>query len=271
MIKLCIAGATGRMGKTLIKEAKESQFSIVGAVTSNKNPNIGKTLKELNLDSSNTTLVGPSGIKYALEEADIYVSFTNTEAELENIPVVAEHGVKIVTGTTGFNENEIKLLESLVSNKVPAVFAPNFSLGVNVLLKILEPLSLLPNSFDISIVEAHHTGKKDAPSGTANAIGDVVSRLKGYDSLVHGRSGISPRKSNDIEIMSVRAGGIPGTHQIIVAGPYEMIKIEHTAFTRSVFAHGALLVAEWISGVSQPGLYSLDDVLEARIHENSQK
>ncbi|MCD6089582.1 4-hydroxy-tetrahydrodipicolinate reductase, partial [Candidatus Bathyarchaeota archaeon] len=100
-----------------------------------------------------------------------------------------------------------------------------------------------------------------APSGTAKKLGELVSEARGYSSIIHGREGISVRKPGELEVLSVRAGGIPGIHEVIVAGPHEMIRIEHTAFSRSVFAQGALYAAEWVSKQTEPGIYSMDDVL----------
>jgi len=262
MIRLCVAGATGRMGSTVIREATAKGFEIVGAIAVTNDPNQGKTLRELGLCDSSVKVVDSSRLKEATERADVYVSFTSPEAEVVNIPAVAGLGKKIVMGTTGLTEDQIHELKSIVSSKVPAVFSPNFAIGVNVLLKLLQPLKTLPSDYDISIIEAHHSGKKDAPSGTAKALANVVSSLRGYKETTYGRSGISLRKPGELEVMAVRAGGIPGIHQIIAAGPHEMIRIEHISFSRSVFAQGALYAAEWVSKQTKPGVYSLDDVLE---------
>ena len=261
MIRLCVAGATGRMGSTVIREAVLRDFEIVGAIAAPEEPDQGKTLRELGLCDSDVRVVDPSRLEEATEEADVYVSFTSPEAEVSNIPVVAALGKRIVMGTTGLTEDQTSRLKAVVSSKVPAVFAPNFAIGVNILFKILKPLEALPREYDISIVEAHHSGKKDAPSGTAKAIASLISTLRGYEKTVHGRSGVSLRKPGELEVMALRAGGIPGIHQIIAAGPHEMIRIEHISFSRRVFAQGALYAAEWVSKQKKPGVYSLDDVL----------
>ena len=262
MIKICVAGATGRMGSTLLKEAcGKSNFQIVGAVTSPDNENLGKTLSSSGICDSNVVLKSPEELKEALRDADVYISFTTPEAEMENLPIVADSGVKIVMGTTGFSDYQISRLKEYVSIRVPAVFAPNFAIGVNILFKLLLSLGALPEDYDFSIVEMHHTGKRDAPSGTAKKIADIISKLRNYQKIVHGRSGVSLREKGELEVSSIRAGGIPGIHNVIVAGKYEMINIEHVSFSRSVFAQGALYAAEWIYGVSKPGIYSMEDVL----------
>ncbi|MGB9853961.1 MAG: 4-hydroxy-tetrahydrodipicolinate reductase [Candidatus Bathyarchaeales archaeon] len=262
MIKLCVAGATGRMGSTLIREALDRGFQVVGAVAAPGEPSLGKTLRELGICNLDLTVVDSTEIKNAVKSADVYVSFTSPKAELTNLPVVANTGKRIVMGTTGFTDEELDRLKEVVSKRVPAVFSPNFSVGVNFLLKMLKTLKILPQEYDISIVEAHHIGKKDAPSGTAQSVAKLLSEIRGYKKLVHGREGINPRKPDEIEVLSVRGGGIPGIHKVIVAGPYDMITIEHTAFSRSVFAQGALYAVEWIMKQTKPGVYSMEDVLE---------
>lgn len=261
MIKLCVAGATGKMGSTLINEAVTRGFNIVGAVAAPDDPNIGKSLKNVGICSSDTTIVDPSRLREAAENADVHVTFTTPTAELTNLPIIAEMGKRIVMGTTGFTDDQMKTLREAVGTKVPAVFSPNYALGVNVLFKLIETLRLFPSDYDFSIVEVHHIGKKDAPSGTARKISKLVSKTRGYTKVIHGREGISPRRSGELEVLSVRAGGVPGVHELMIAGPYEMIRIEHTTFSRLVFAQGALYAAEWIYKRDKPGIYTMDDVL----------
>jgi 4-hydroxy-tetrahydrodipicolinate reductase len=148
-----------------------------------------------------------------------------------------------------------------VSGRVPAIFSPNFALGVNILFKLAQVLKSFPPEYNFSISEIHHTGKKDAPSGTAKKLGEIIAGIRGYSTIVHGREGISPRKPEELEISAFRAGGVPGIHDLIVAGPYEMLRIEHTAFSRSVFAQGAVYAAEWINKQSEPKIFTMEDVL----------
>ena len=261
MIRLCVAGATGRMGGTLIQEAVNRGFQVVGAIAALDDPKQGKTLRDLGLCNYDLRVVDPSRLEEAAHEADVYVSFTSPEAELSNIPAVASIGKRIVMGTTGLTNDQISQLREVVSSRVPAVFAPNFAIGVNILFKLLKSLKSLPKDYDISIVEAHHSGKRDAPSGTAVSIAKQISEMRGYETTVHGRSGISLRKPGEIEVVAIRVGGIPGIHRIVAAGPHEMLSIEHLSFSRSVFAQGALIAAEWLMKQPNPGVYSLDDVL----------
>ncbi|MEM1589957.1 MAG: 4-hydroxy-tetrahydrodipicolinate reductase, partial [Candidatus Bathyarchaeia archaeon] len=186
MIKICVVGATGRMGRTVISEAVNRNFEIVGAVASPNNPGLGKTLRELKICELDVPLYGPSRLKEALEKADVYLSFTTPEAELHNIPEAADIGKRIVMGTTGFTEDQLNKLRTIVSSKVPAVFASNFSLGVNFMFKLLHELASLPEEYEISIIEAHHSKKRDSPSGTALSIAKIVSAARGYSKIVHG-------------------------------------------------------------------------------------
>jgi len=256
-----VAGATGRMGSTLIREAVARGYRVVGAVAAKEDPNIGRTLRESGVCDLDVKIVDPAGIPEAVREADVYVSFTTPEAEVVNLPVVADLGKKIVMGTTGFTNEQMRRIVEAVSGKVPAVFSPNFAIGVNILFRLLRLMKIFPEGYDFSIVEIHHSGKRDAPSGTAKRMGEIISEARGYSTVSYGREGISVRKPGELEILAVRAGGVPGIHEIIVAGPYEMIRIEHTAFSRSVFAQGALYAVSWVYKQEKPGIYTMDDVL----------
>lgn len=249
------------MGSTLIKEAAARGFDVVGAVEAKGNPNVGKTLREAGVCDSDVRIVDSSKLQEAVREADVFMSFTTPEAEVANLPVVAGLGKKIVVGTTGLSDEQMAKIREAVSKKVPAVISPNYAIGVNVMFNLTKALAKLPSDYDFSITEVHHTGKKDAPSGTAKKLGALVSEARKYSSTVYGREGINPRKPGEIEILSIRAGGVAGIHDLIVAGPYEMIRVEHTAFSRSVFAQGALFAAEWVCKQTKPGIYGMDDVL----------
>lgn len=261
MISICIAGVTGRVGSTLLREALNKNYQIVGAVESPDNVNIGKSLREIGLCSSDIKLLSSADLSESIKNADVYITFTTPDAEVSNLPVVAELGKRIVMGTTGFTNEQMEKIRKTVSSKVPAVFSPNFALGVNVLFKLTKICKAFPSEYDFSITEIHHTGKKDAPSGTAKEIARIVSSFKDYTKVIYGREGLSLRKSDELEISSLRTGGVPGVHNLVIAGPYEMIRIEHTAFSRSVFAQGALYAAEWIYKQSESRIYSMEDVL----------
>jgi 4-hydroxy-tetrahydrodipicolinate reductase len=261
MLRLCVAGAAGRMGNAIITEATSKGHQIVGAIEAPDNPCIGKTLRELSVANSDTQIQGSDRLKEALQNADVYVSFTMPAAEVVNIPIVANLGKRIILGTTGFTAEQNRQVVNAMLGKVPAVFSPNYSVGVNILFKLAEALKAFPQGYDFSISEIHHTGKKDAPSGTARKLGEIIAATRGYTKVVSGREGISPRQAGELEIMALRAGGVPGIHDLVVAGPYEMLRIEHTAFSRNVFAQGAVYAAEWLSRQNEPRVYSMADVL----------
>ena len=261
MLRLCVAGAAGRMGNAVISEAAAKGHQITGAVEAQGNPCIGRTLRELGICDSDTQIAGPDRISEAVRNADVYVTFTTPAAEMQNVPAVATLGKRVVLGTTGFTEEQNRQLREAVQGKVPAVFSPNFSVGVNILFNLAQALKAFPREYTFSISEIHHTGKKDAPSGTAKKLGQIIRDVRGYSRTVYGREGTSPRQSEELEITALRAGGVPGIHDLIVAGPHEMLRIEHTAFSRSVFAQGAVYAAEWLSRQTQPRIFSMEDVL----------
>jgi 4-hydroxy-tetrahydrodipicolinate reductase len=261
MLKLCVAGAAGKMSSTVIREAAAKCHQIVGAIEAPNNPCIGKTLRELSICDSDTTIVSSEKISEAAKDADVYITFTSPTAEVQNIPAVVELGKRIVLGTTGFTEEQTRQVRNAVSGRVPAVFSPNFSVGVNILFKLAQALKSFPPEYNFSIIEIHHTGKKDAPSGTAKKLGEIIANTRCYSKTVYGREGMSPRQPEELEIAALRVGGVPGIHDLIVAGPHEMLRIEHTAFSRNVFAQGAVYGAEWISKQNQPKIFSMEDVL----------
>jgi len=261
MLKLCVAGAAGRMGNAVISEAAAKGHQITGAVEAAGNPCIGRTLRELGICDSDTQIVGPDRISEACRDADVYVTFTAPAAEMENVPAVIALGKRVVLGTTGFTEEQNRQLNEAVQGRVPAVFSPNFSVGVNILFNLARALKAFPQEYTFSISEIHHTGKKDAPSGTAKKLGQIITDVRGYSRTVYGREGLSPRQPEELEITALRAGGVPGIHDLIVAGPHEMLRIEHIAFSRSVLAQGAVYAAEWLSRQTQPRIFSMEDVL----------
>jgi 4-hydroxy-tetrahydrodipicolinate reductase len=261
MLKLCIAGAAGRMGNAIINEATSKGHQIVGAIEATNSPCTGKTFRELGIANSDTKIMSSDRISEALRDADVYLSFTTPEAEVVNIPIVANLGKRIILGTTGFTPEQNCQVVNSMSGKVPAVFSPNYSVGVNILFKLAEALKAFPPGYDFSITEIHHAGKKDAPSGTAKKLGEIIANTHGYTKVVSGREGISPREVGELEITALRAGGVPGMHDLIVAGPYEMLRIEHIAFSRNVFAQGAVYAAEWLNKKNDPKVFSMADVL----------
>jgi 4-hydroxy-tetrahydrodipicolinate reductase len=261
MLRLCVAGAAGRMGIAIIAEAVAKGHIITGAIETPTAKCVGKSLRELGIANSDTRILSSDRLNEAVQAADVYVSFTVPVAELANIPLVANLGKRIILGTTGFNPEQNRQVVTAMSGKVPSVFSPNYSVGVNILFKLAESLKAFPEGYDFSLSEIHHIGKKDAPSGTAKKLEQIVSQTRNYTKTVYCREGISPRQPAELESVAVRVGGVPGIHDVIVAGPYEMLRLEHTAFSRSVFAQGAVFAAEWLSKQDEPKIFSMADVL----------
>ncbi|MDG6938933.1 MAG: 4-hydroxy-tetrahydrodipicolinate reductase [Nitrososphaerota archaeon] len=257
-IRLCVAGATGRMGTALLQEMGR-RFVLSAAVTSADNRNVGKRICDISMSDCEVVLSPPGRLGELLDGCDVFVSFTNASVELVNAEAVAASGKPAVIGTTGFDEKQSGRLASLL-RRVPTVMASNFSIGANMLSSLARELCRLPPTFDMSMIEAHHSKKLDSPSGTARDLSKVIMRERGYERVVNGRSGMSRREKEELEVLSVRAGGIPGIHTILAAGDFESIRIEHTVFSRSSFAQGALLAAAWVLG-KPPGIYGMGKVL----------
>ena len=260
-IRLCVIGATGRMGSTIIREAPAERFRVTGAVAAEGEDSVGRTLGELGIADSDLKVVTPASLPEVLASSDVCLSFTGPSAEVANLPSVVAASRPFILGTTGFTDAQRAQVLDALRDRVPCVMASNFSIGANMLLVIASTLKSLPPDFDVSVLEMHHSGKADAPSGTAKTIADEIAAVRGYTTNVYGRSGLSKRAKGELEIASFRGGGMPGEHSIYAFGPYEMLKFEHLAFSRSAFAQGALLAAAWLTQGRQPGIYSMLDVL----------
>ena len=261
MLKLCVAGAAGRMGTAIIQAAYSKDIYTVGAIESPNCSAVGKTLRDLRISDQDTEILNSNQLIDALSDADIFISFTSPTADLSNIPIVVGQKKRIILGTTGFTSEQNYTIINTMNGQVPAVFSPNYSVGVNIFFKLIDILKAFPQEYDFSINEIHHTGKKDAPSGTAKKLGEIVSNLRNYTKTVTGREGMNSRQPNEMEITSLRAGSVSGIHNLIVAGPHEMLRIEHTAFSRDALAQGAVYAAEWLSKQNSPKVYSMADVL----------
>jgi 4-hydroxy-tetrahydrodipicolinate reductase len=265
-LRVCVIGATGRMGTLIAREASGDRFEITGAVAAPDDPGVGKTLRELGAGNSDAKVSPPSRLAELLRGSDVCISFTSAQAEMANLRIVAQGGVPYVSGTTGLTAQQKKEVEAALAGKLPAVIASNFSVGANFLIAMSAALKALPQGFDVSIVEAHHSGKADAPSGTALSIAQEVSKARGYTKTVSGRSGTSKRGPGELEVSSLRGGGTPGIHTVHAFGPHEMITLEHVAFSRSGFALGALHAAEWVSAKGRERkVYGMAEVLGLRL------
>ena len=264
MIKIVVTGAAGRMGSRIIANiCAGNDFKLVGAFESPKNKSLGK-------DAGLIAGCGECGVKITdsldevIGQGEVVIDFTSPETTIPHLESAARHKKAAVIGSTGHSAEQRQSIESLAS-KLPFVIAPNMSVGVNVLWKIVaDAAKLLGNGFDAEIVEAHHRLKKDAPSGTAMQTAEVLAKALGRnlakDAVYHREGMIGERKPNEIGIQTIRGGDVVGDHTVFFLGSGERLEITHRASSRDTFALGALRAAKWIVGKPN-GLYTMADVL----------
>jgi 4-hydroxy-tetrahydrodipicolinate reductase len=195
-------------------------------------------------------------------KANILIDFTIAAAAVENVKMAARNNVALVVGTTGFTPEQRAVMEKAIHNTVPAVISSNFSVGVNIFWQLVRESGKLLKDYDIEIFEAHHRNKKDAPSGTAKTILQILEEEVGPRQKVYGREGMMERE-NEIGVHVVRGGDIVGDHKVMFSKNFETIELSHRAYDRSVFASGALHAARWVVG-KKPGVYGMSDVLNLK-------
>jgi len=267
MVNVIVAGAAGRMGCRLVDLLKRSDsLALVGAVE-------GKGHQAIGMDVGEAAGCGATGVSIqddlssVMDLGDVVIDFSIPPASLAHLTVAAENKRAMVIGTTGFSSGDLKKIQDLTQS-IPCVVSPNMSVGINLIFKVIADIAkTLGDHYDIEIVEAHHRLKKDAPSGTALKMAQVLADATGRDLEkvgVYSRKGlIGERKRNEIGIQTIRAGDIIGDHTVLFAGIGERIEVTHRAQSRDTFAAGALRAAQWV--VSQPpGLYNMHDVLGIR-------
>ncbi|MGL4318939.1 MAG: 4-hydroxy-tetrahydrodipicolinate reductase [Pseudomonas sp.] len=264
MRRIAVMGAAGRMGKILIEAVGQAEGAqLTAAVDRPDSSLIGADAGELAaLGKIGVILVGD--LSAVLDQFDVLIDFTHPSVTLKNLAVCRQAGKAMVIGTTGFTPEEKQLL-SEAAKQIPIVFAANYSVGVNLCLKLLDTAArVLGDDVDIEIIEAHHRHKVDAPSGTALRMGEVVANALGRDLqkvAVYGREGqTGARERETIGFATVRAGDVVGDHTVLFAADGERVEITHKASSRMTFAKGAVRAAQWLQG--QPaGLYDMQDVL----------
>jgi 4-hydroxy-tetrahydrodipicolinate reductase len=267
MIHIAVAGAAGRMGGKIIQMIQQNEgFVLSGVFERPDHPLAG-------MDVGSIVGVGELGIEIkgdiseALKGADVLIDFTTPDCTLHNMRFIAKTGQAMVIGTTGITDQSMEELKDHAKS-IRCVMSPNMSIGVNALFKVVGELSgILREGYDMEILEAHHRLKKDAPSGTALHLANILATATGRNldaEAVYGRKGfIGERSNTEIGIHAIRAGDIVGEHTVIFAGVGERIEVTHRAHSRDNFAKGALLAASWV--ITQPnGLYDMQDVLGLR-------
>lgn len=264
MQRIAVMGAAGRMGKTLIEAVQQADgVSLTAAIDRADSSLIGADAGEL-------AALGKIGVRLSgslsevLDRFDVLIDFTHPSVTLKNLEICRQAGKAMVIGTTGFSVEEKQLLAD-AGRQIPIVFAANFSVGVNLCLKLLDTAArVLGDEVDIEIIEAHHRHKVDAPSGTALRMGEVVASALGRDLqkvAVYGREGqTGARDRETIGFATVRAGDVVGDHTVLFAADGERVEITHKASSRMTFAKGAVRSAAWLQGRA-PALYDMQDVL----------
>lgn len=264
MIKIAVCGAAGRMGQRIINSVIEAGgVELSGALERPGHPQAGQ-------DVGLVAGCGALGVNISddlnavVAGCDVLIDFTSPKVSLKNLEVCALKKKSIIIGSTGFTPEERAFAVELCRD-IPAVLAPNMSVGVNVCLKVLRDVATtLGDDFDVEIVELHHNRKKDSPSGTAVRMGEVVAEALGrdYNKVAnYHREGIcGERTKEEIGMQTVRGGDIIGEHTVYFIGQGERIEISHRAMTRDMFSRGSVRAAKWVVGKA-PGLYDMQDVL----------
>jgi 4-hydroxy-tetrahydrodipicolinate reductase len=266
MIKVIVAGAAGRMGCRLVSLIRDSTaLTLAGALEGKGHPALGEDAGEI-AGSGHVGFPITDDLS-TLERGEVVIDFSAPAATLEHMRAVARQRRAMVIGTTGFSAVQLDELRAL-TQQIPCVFSPNMSVGINLICKVIgEMARTLGDDYDIEVIEAHHRLKKDAPSGTALKIAEILARSVSRDLSqvgIYARKGlIGERTKGEIGIQTIRAGDIVGDHTILFGGMGERIEVTHRASSRDTFARGALRAARWV--VRQPaGLYDMMDVLSLR-------
>ena len=264
--RVCIAGASGRMGRMLIEAVQAADDCALGsALDLPRSPALGQDAAAF--------LGQPSGVAIsadldaALSQSRFLIDFTRPEGTMNHLRACVKHGVKLVIGTTGFSEEQ-KAEITEASKHIAIMMAPNMSVGVNVTMKLLEMAAkALSTGYDIEIVEAHHRHKVDAPSGTALKMGEVIADALGRDlkdCAVYERYGhTGERDPSTIGFATVRGGDVVGDHTVMFLGTGERIEITHKSSSRATYAQGSLRAVRFLAGKAN-GLYDMFDVLNLR-------
>jgi len=266
LLRVAVAGASGRMGHMLIEALREAgDCRLAGALDVAASPAIGNDAAAFLGHASGVPVT--ADLRAGLQDAEVLIDFTRPEGTLAHLKACREQGVKMVIGTTGFTEAQ-KAQITDAARDIAIVMAPNMSVGVNVTLKLLEMAArALATGYDIEIVEAHHRHKVDAPSGTALKMGEVIAGALGRDlkdCAVYERHGhTGERDPSTIGFATIRGGDIVGDHTVLFAGTGERIEISHKSASRATYAQGSLRAARFLAGRAN-GLYDMFDVLGLR-------
>jgi 4-hydroxy-tetrahydrodipicolinate reductase len=259
MIKIIITGVCGKVGSTILNLAlNDQEFAVVGAVEANTHPLVGKAINRVAGDP----LYIEGDLTHIIKKCDVVVDFTEPKVSLEHFRLARKNKKAIVIGTTGFSESALAEIGKASDTRV--VISPNMSVGMNLMFEMVGMLSrIMKDDYDIEILEMHHKMKKDAPSGTAMRLKDIVEAAEPARNWIEifGRKGIvGERKKEELGIFALRGGDVVGEHTVMFAGAGERLEVTHRAYSRDNFARGALLAAKWLKSQAA-GIYSMKDVL----------
>ena len=263
--RVCIAGASGRMGRTLIEAVQQADDCILSAALDLAgSPALGLDASGFMGQASGVAIASDLD---AMAGSQYLIDFTRPEGTMEHLRACVRHGVKLIIGTTGFSDAQ-KAQIAEAATDIPIMLAPNMSVGVNVTLKLLElAAKAMDTGYDIEIIEAHHRHKVDAPSGTALKMGEVIAQAQGRtlaDCAVYTREGITgERDPSSIGFATIRGGDIVGDHTVLFAGTGERIEISHKSSSRATYAQGSLRAVRFLAG-KQHGMFDMFDVLGLR-------
>lgn len=236
-MKILVCGSNGRMGNLVVNAASAYDCEVVATINS-----------------------GSDFDTEFRKDPDLCIDFSSPDGLLKLVEHAAEKKIKVISGTTGLKEEHWAVLKKY-SGKIPILYSTNFSIGIYVLNKLVKVAAdLLPDSFDIELIERHHSAKKDAPSGTAMSLLDIIQSTFQHKTLF-GRHGEAPRIKGEICVHSVRGGDIVGEHEVMFAGIGERLELVHRATDRGIFARGALYAANIFAKIDTPGIYALSDIL----------
>ncbi|NOH96805.1 4-hydroxy-tetrahydrodipicolinate reductase [Vibrio sp. 99-70-13A1] len=264
MVRIAIAGAAGRMGRNLVKATHQNPNANVGSGSERPESSlVGVDVGEL-CGEGHFNIAIVDDLSKAVADFDVIVDFTAPVSTLANIELCKQHGKKLIIGTTGFSDEEKRVIDS-AAKEISIVMAPNYSVGVNLVFKLLEKAAKVMGDYsDVEIVEAHHRHKVDAPSGTAIGMGEAIAGAMGNnlnDVAVWSREGITGERTKDeIGFATIRAGDIIGEHTAMFADIGERVEITHKATDRMTFANGAIKAAVWLND-KPAGFYTMTDVL----------
>lgn len=264
MTQVGVCGAAGRMGRTILEVCNDTDGINIGAAIEHPQSSmLGMDACELAGLGKQGTLIVPD-IASVANDFDVLIDFTLPDATIANVDACRAAGKRMVIGTTGLNEEQKSAIQT-ASEDIAIMFAPNMSIGVNLCFKLAElAAQIIGEDTDIEIIEAHHNQKKDAPSGTAVRLGEIIADTLGRDlkeCAVYGREGITGvRDAKTIGFETIRAGDIVGDHTVMFASAGERVEITHKASSRKTFASGAVRAARWLMQKDN-GLYDMQDVL----------